>query len=600
MKSSVGVVNTVVFVVVLLVLLGVLVALLQQGQAILQLGTPEEVLRLSILPELLPSESPGSVPLATDYSGDRGDTTSTEIACGIAEAIKSDFVQFGYAARKAAIEGFPRDLPQIDPKHQLIDAKIFRITINPATGDFWKYEDMSGAPLETLKADCSDNPGKLVPCTTPYLDEKCVTGLLSNLKNGDNLLCTGVLPAKIFAGGLLQDFGNDNCGGDDKVADGTDNCKELCPGGDKNKEKNNEIKVWTAPGELKGGVTPYVSDKELDQLHDWPPEQCEEQKCTPRYMWLLLWNLANDKKEYEVQIGRIPDTVDKGTQDMAAFAKELVEPVMVKRYDPGIWEYGANIDKYNDGLRWGENDMIPASTRYLTSGQLYPELRTVWDTEVRPAGTVTLAQFIGQVEGALGKGWTGKLEDQQCIAEEDCLWQPGDVEKKNWWVASGLKVGAWRGFANVANFLDPKLYEEIQASVAFSKRYDQSVLCGSKADELKTFHVRTTLGPSDNLLPDHKYRIVFRWWSVTEDTNLKDPGCGTPGTCTACVEPNDKGLCNLHERIAIDCEGKDFISPGNNAPDGSIPAALRDKEVRRWQELRLIIIDEGGVSAPVS
>jgi hypothetical protein len=566
-----GVIKTVVFIVVLIILLAVLVALLLQGQAILNLGTPEEILRYARLPDLTPTEKIGSVPAIKDYTGDRGDTTSTEVACGIAQSIKDDFLQNGYAERKASPDqGFPKILGKLDSNRQLVAARIFHIPINAITQDFWKYEDLSGLPLQTLKEECSDNSGELVPCPTPYLDEECVTALLSNLKQGDNFLCTGKIPAKVLAGGARQDFGNDNCGGDKKTASGSDDCKVMCPGADR-------LKSWTAPGDFGNPLPNYTNDIELDKSNEWPPKQCAGQNCSPSYMWLLLWDIKD--KGYNIELGRLVDTADMGVQEPVSFVEMIVKPIM-----------GSNDRKSWDPLRWGTADKVPRIHRKLTSGELYPELRSVWDVTFQPDHQLTFSQFVGMFERTIGSGWTANVE-KQCVAEDDCLWQATDVAPVKWWRAKGRESG-WLKY-HPAGWV-----AGIGDIIEASDEYDQLSICSTKQKQLFVFNVRTNLAPEDNLLPNHKYRLVFNWWAITNEGSLGGPSCSNPtGQCVACIEPDKSGdPCTLNNRLARDCEKLIVFDP-NTAPSNSYPAKEK-AEVKRWQDLRVILIDEGETGPP--
>ena len=576
-----GIVSTVIMIVVILALLLVLVALLIQSQGLIDVTSPEEILRIARLPELVGSNDYGSAPVTPDFTGDSGDTTSTEVSCAIAKSIEKDFMSYGYGTRSPAVSGFPQTLGKADPYRVAIAAGMFRINVNPATGNFWTYSDLSGTPLQNLISSCSDT-GTLVPCSTPYMDEKCLSALLSNFKEGDNFLCTGINSARILVqGGGLQYFGNQKCG--DAVADGQDNCKDLCPGGSEN---NNKVSIWKAPKVLDGPPPAFVTDAEL-ATKGFPPQQCEGSKCTPLYMWALMWNEKKGEKNWEMYTTRVVETVDLGQKDMLEFAKELLsEPKLMTDYSP---DEKVHIATQN--------------TRKQKAGVLYPEFRTVWDVTVQPTSSVTVAQFIETFQKKLGKLKFGaEIEmrvnpEAPCISDSDCLTQPGDVTTKKWVQANGaLGLGIFK-ILPVAGQLLAAGEEGMAGGGEDNPAFDQR-MCIKNAQEYNTVNFRTNVPLTESLVPGHTYRVVMRWWDTTRigDWGGQSCGAGFPGQkCALCVEyPSDwetERSCVTNYRWEVDCLGQNFANSGANAPSGSSAWNVH-RDITRWQEYRLIIIDE--------
>ena len=431
----------------------------------------------------------------TDVTVSEADTTSTEVACGIGTKLLDNFGPFGYNKRvESASYTF---LGEIDPRRTLVSAGIFRISINPFTNEYWTYDDLPDATKKELTRTCSET-GTLTPCTKPFVDEKCLTANLENRKLGENYLCTGIKDAKVIAGGVPVDFGNIDCGGMEKVADGADTCMQMCSA----PEPGNGVRAWTAPGG-NDGASIYVSDADLKKKYQWPPHQCFGHTggaCpSPLYEWALLYydaKNANDKG-YEVVIGQVAEKQDLGTKDVLKLADEIAVPA-------------------KEG-------------RSQEAGEVLRDMRRVALVEVQPASKVSLSEVATRLASEVGDGWTFKFLDP-CVFEEDCL--ASKVETKTWRVGVDQRV---------------------------NMEWDLSKECDSKKQELHTFNIKTNVDPNGALEPDHSYLIALTWWVVTTNTGVREPGCngwGIPGSCTACVE--SKG-CAIHYRWGSDCHGDDMV-----------------------------------------
>jgi hypothetical protein len=422
----------------------------------------------------------------TDVTVSEADTTSTEVACGIGTKLLDNFGPFGYQKRDVSAS---YTILSNSPRRSLISAGIFRISINPFTNEYWTYDDLPDATKSELTRTCSET-GTLTPCTKPFVDEKCLTANLENRKLGDNYLCTGIKDAKVIAGGVPVDFGNIDCGGIEKVADGADTCMQMCSA----PEPGNGVRAWIAPGGNEGADV-YVSDADLKKPYQWPPHQCFGHSggaCpSPLYEWALLYYDAKNAKDkgYEVVIGQVAEKQDLGTKDVLALADEIAVPA-----------------------KEGRSQEV---------GEVLRDMRRVALAEVRPASKVSLSELATRLASDIGDGWTFKFLDP-CVFEEDCL--ASKVEPKTW------RVGVGPG-----------------------KEWDLSTKCDSKKKELHTFNVKTNVDPNGALEPDHSYLIALTWWAVTTNTGVHEPGCsgvGVPGNCGACVE----GSCTIHYRWGRDCD----------------------------------------------
>jgi len=447
-------------------------------------------------PEILSGESPGVLTASfTDLDQDEEHTTSTEIACAIARAIKKDFLEYGYSDNRPSATGTYTSLTPIEPKKTIVDRGSFRIKWNENVNNFWAFEDLPESLQESLMVEgvCSDDN---IPwsCPTPFLDEECVTEALAHMKVGGKHLCTGI-DGKITAGGAVVDFGNNNCGGDKKVADGDDNCKSLCPGKDK-------IRKWRAPGVAsmkffpvpvieEAGVMEYETDETWDTMGEWPPFHCKEKKCEPLYAWMLVWN--NKKKYYEIDIGRIPEQVDKGRLT----GGELLNLLLQEKH------------KY----------------RHIKSGYPFPELRTKYDITFTPEGSIILSELFENFASEMGKDWN--VEIQECWGEE-CY--ESDVVKKTWRRVWGKEYRTWP--------LAPL-------------EYDQSKDNSKKRKQLRNVKIRLD-GANEPLNQNHIYRAVLRWWRITIDHGEEEAKCeGVGVNCVWCLEDGGSYVGKRWERDCL-------------------------------------------------
>ncbi|MEM5814199.1 MAG: hypothetical protein QXD77_00055, partial [Candidatus Aenigmatarchaeota archaeon] len=312
---------------------------------------------------------------ATDLDFDTAHTTSTEVACAIARRLREDFRQYGYTTNRPESAGDYK-LVDINKDRTIVGRGAFRIKWNSEAGKFWAYEDLAQSAKDDLMqaGTCRDEKAQEWRCPTPYLDEECISRALGALQVGDSFLCTKKTGAdvKITAGGVPSLFGNDNCGGDSKVADGTDNCGDYCAGGDK-------IKAWRAPGGIR--VTEYIDDAYWDKGDEYPPRQCQGAQCEPLYAWFLIYNKKN--KDYEIEIMQMAETIDWG-----AISSDL----LVAR------------------LLQSEHVFRDIETAYA-----YPELRTRYDVTFQPTDEVTLNGVLSKLTEKLGKAWNVQIDE--CVGD---------------------------------------------------------------------------------------------------------------------------------------------------------------------------------------
>lgn len=357
-----------------LILMGIIFALIMAlyGFEI----NPQEYINIEqAFPSTLSTESLGSFKM-TDLDYDTAHTTSTEIACAIARSIREDFRQYGYMMPRPESTGDYK-IVEINKARTIVNRGAFRIKWNSETGNFWKFEDLSQSTKDDLMqtGTCKDEKAQPWNCSTPYLDEECISKALGALQVGDSWLCTlktGTSVA-IMAGGARNIFGNDKCGS--AVADGKDNCKDYCPGGD-------QISAWRAPGGTK--ITEYVDDTDWDKSGDWPPKQCLADKCEPLYAWFLTYN--KKEKAYAIETVRMAENIKIGDTS----SSELVDKLL-------------------------QDD---AKFRDVEVAYAYPELRTRYDVTFKLTDTTTLNGMLSKMLAKLGSGWNVKFVD---CAGTDCF-----------------------------------------------------------------------------------------------------------------------------------------------------------------------------------
>ncbi len=534
-------------VVIILIVLVVMIALLSQGQGLLSQVFWKNIRANIQLPEL---EQVYFTAPDTDLTGTVADTTSTEIACDIALKIKDDFLLHGYEGTR---NGW-KQAGNLDPVvgKILLDIGKFRIKYD-STGSHFSYDDLMQDAKDTLAKKCMESPAPPVvqsapegmqgiaslatadfkTCSTPYLDEECISVMLAQLKVGETKisnLCTGLgTTGPIRAGGVLTRFGNDKCA----AADGTDNCNDqsspaYCPGGATGGDvaQNDKIIGWKAPNVALSGSTYTVADDS-----DFPaanglgvaPQDCNDVKCEPEYIWTLLWNPAN--KAYEIEIGRlvpqIPYVVPTGTSDpAAAVADVLAKPATAK-------------------------------FRHIFAGYKIQDLRKAIDFEFPwPQNTQqSLAYLLDKFKQKLAERGMGDFyfEFQDCFGILDCT------------VTEVNGPYEWRQ----ASERTPTKYGSEESRTSRGKIFDQIIECASQyKDTAKRIVVRTNINdPTTPLKSNHKYAVQLYWWDATyfdqdnnPDTGISgrlggyetyefsgegwtDPKCAsTWWTCAACVE----------------------------------------------------------------
>ena len=340
--------------------------------------TPQGWISPDAYPSILKTESLGSFQF-TDLDHDTDRTTSTEIACEMARAIRSDFTTNGFVKERQDGTDDYRKI-EIEPSRTVVARGAFQIKWNSDTQGFWKFEDLSTESQQDMMKNgvCIDKGTSAWKCTTPYVDEKCLATAFGQLKaspDSDNYLCTGKNPnqGKITAGGPLQSFGDSKC---ESAADGKNTCADakLCPGADL-------IGAWRAPGGTS--IKEYVDDEERNAGKEWPPFQCLSAKCEPIYAWFAVYNKA--EKEYAIEMARMVEQKDLGAISTDTLVDKLLQ----------------------DGHKF----------RTISVSYPYPELRTKYDFTFIPTNDATLSSMLTRLTKNLGSGWN--VEVEQCSG--DCL-----------------------------------------------------------------------------------------------------------------------------------------------------------------------------------
>ncbi|MFH0829718.1 MAG: hypothetical protein V1887_00975 [Candidatus Aenigmatarchaeota archaeon] len=556
-------VKTLMGVVGLTIFAAIIVVIIMYAQGMINIADLNALSEGIVYPDMLDSAQFGTFAETGGNSGDFGSvyferTTSTEIACSIAKAIRSDITAYGYDGKRPEKSNDNTYFKlRFTPERTVVARGTFKILWNPdsATGGFWNFSDITEQQQNMIMnaKGCTDT-GEQWACDTPYVDEKCVSTALSHLKVGSINMCTGKSdkPEPFSVGTALGTkaaiyFGNEKCSS--VVADGSTDCKGVCPSGSKS-QVSDEIGAWYGPtgGLLCSDKTmiSYVDDTDWNtDGKSWPPSQCvntnldckdEATKfddsgpfCEPKYTWLLIWNRNN--KQYVVEFYRVPETTDLGKISTTELSDKLLQ----------------------DGTDFITN---------LDAAQ-YPELRTRYDVTFQPTDAVTLNSMMSYFVSKLGSKYDFGYVN--CIGD-DCY-------------NSLMIPKSWRFFSGLADKSTDYGFIDQESS-------------GPKAKEINKVLVRRESGRIDENSPldtTHVYRVVMRWWkSKVFEGDWKKPSCGLctqPGdrACVACVF--DNGRSESTSMCSSDCHGK----------GGDPHTYFYFKDVHRYQDMALIIEDLGPV-----